>query len=208
MLHGTPTVSTVWPGFTTIQASITEARRRQCIHDGRRQSFSNHAIIDATALSPPTPPPARLLLEPLSSPSPTAQRGLSPGPTRAPTCPFVARVPDDDAHLAFAFALRAGVPPDRHLDGVSIPLARVVTRVDAGGGDDGGAWGYVVVVVVGAVEERVAGGFGDARAEADAGVAWCERGWGWAWVAGAEWVSSRVMGSDRDVVTRCDTALT
>ena len=47
----------------------------------------------------------------LSRPSPAAQRGLSPGPIHAPTCPFVPRVPDDDAHLAFAFTLRASVLP-------------------------------------------------------------------------------------------------
>ena len=40
--------------------------------------------------------------------------------------------------------------PDRHLDGVSVPLAHIVTiiwgRADAGASDDGGAWGYVVVI--------------------------------------------------------------
>ncbi|KAH0826961.1 hypothetical protein J3R83DRAFT_4620 [Lanmaoa asiatica] len=36
VLHGTPATPVVWPRFTAIQASITEAWCRQCILDGRR----------------------------------------------------------------------------------------------------------------------------------------------------------------------------
>ena len=82
----------------------------------------NAYLMEEGSLSQTTPPSMlppsllrplrRLVSSPnLSSPSPATQRGLSPRPIRAPTCPFVARAPDDDAHVAFAFTLRASVRP-------------------------------------------------------------------------------------------------
>ncbi|KAF8550475.1 hypothetical protein OG21DRAFT_413090 [Imleria badia] len=61
--------------------------------------------------------------------------------THTPTHAIVACVPnddDDDAHLADALTVRAGVHTDRYVDCVSIPLTCVVADVgeciDAGGG--------------------------------------------------------------------------
>ena len=78
-----------------------------------KRGVNNAYMMEEGNLSQTTPssmlPPSLLRplrhLEPLSCPSPTTQRGLSPHPIRAPTCPFIARIPDDDAHPAFTFTL-------------------------------------------------------------------------------------------------------